>query len=252
MASKEKVHIMPADEAQSFLALTAIGDNGSSITDVLAENVGPHGITPADLERVKVPTGGATFWTIPSAEGDAAIKTVEGVVLHSRDVRGYWPDKFAGANVPPVCASQDGEIGICTDEALSLGGECAKCPMAQWGTATDEKGSPTSGQACKTRRLLLVLSVDSPLPRLLSVPPSSLKSVRQYAVRLSGQAKRLSEVLTAFELTKTKSRTGIEFSQVAARKVRDLDPEEVVAITKYAKAILPAFQAARIENDAAE
>ena len=234
-------------EQGGFLALQP-QEGGRSLAVTIATNAGPGGITPADLERIKVPAGGGIAWQLPDEE---VAKEFEGVILHQQAFRAFWKDKAVGEHRPPDCYSPDAEIGLCTDGVqsakLGIGGDCSKCPMAQWGTAIDEKGNKTKGQACSLRTMLLIVRPANLLPVILSVPPSSLKSVRQYILRLANKGTVYSEVTTLFSLAAEKSATGITYSQVVPKRGRDLMPGEIKGFVEYAKAVLPAFEGAVAE-----
>jgi len=227
-----------------FLALAQeAGKRG--FAETIKANAGPGGITPADLQRVKIPSAGGRAWDLGE---DEVAQEFEGVILHHRDIRAFWKDKAVGEHRPPDCYSPDAEVGLCTDAALSaklgIGGDCSKCPMSQWGTAMDEKGNATKGQACALRKMMLILRPGSYLPVVLSVPPSSLKSVRQYMLRLANKGTIYNGVTTVFALSSDKSANGITYSQVTPKRGRELTPAEVQGLVEYAHAVLPAFESA--------
>ncbi len=240
---KTKHAITSVEEPSSgFLALLP-QEGGKTIADVIRVNVGPGGITPADLERIKVPAGGQLAWTL---DDDEPAKEFEGVILAQRDIRAYWRERYNGEHTPPDCYSQDAETGVGTP-----GGSCAACPFAQFGSAVNEKGEAGKGQACALRRVLLILRPDNRLPVVLSVPPSSLKPVRNYLLRLSNKGTIFTDVTTVFGLAAEKSGSGIVYSQVMPRRGRDLGPTEGAALQEYVKAVMPAFQAVQVDREEA-
>src|ERR1043165_2918261 len=94
------------------------------------------------------------------------------------------------------------------------GGDCLKCPMAQFGSAIGQDGKPGRGQACKHVRLMLFLRQDDLIPLLVPVPPSSVKAAKKYNLRLVGAGYPYQGVVTQLRLTKTKNNDGIEYGQI--------------------------------------
>ena len=103
-------------------------DHGS-IRSLLSEAAGPQGITPEDLDKVTIPTGGAQMWTVPTLEGEDSVKDIYGIIVHHQDVRAYWSKSLeeSGGSEAPDCSSADSITGFGTP-----GGPCSKCPLAQW------------------------------------------------------------------------------------------------------------------------
>jgi hypothetical protein len=185
------------------------------------------------LDMVKVPSGGVTMWTIPDIiEGERFDKTIQGIVVLQRTIRSWWKlgfDERGGAGTqPPDCSSQDGIWGVGhpdghpdlvdTDapefayEAFDANGNalsgpktptryaCEACPLAQFGSGKNQRG-----QACRQNRLVFLLTQDSALPIVIKVPPSSLKLVQGFLLRLSGKAIPPHGAVLAFSLRKTQN-----------------------------------------------
>jgi hypothetical protein len=222
--------------SSAYLAL-----NGNvNIGAIIAENAGKAGITPGDLERVRVPAGGATSWTISTLQGETEAKTVDGIVVEFRDVRAYWSKPFdEGGGAPPDCSSADGETGVGTP-----GGACATCPLASWGSA----GKGRKGQACRSMRLIATLMPGELLPRVIVVPPSSLGTIRKFFNRLSSQALRYCDVVTSFALERTKNDAGISYSRILPTMAGEVDDATRPKVAAYRKAISPAFHAVTVEQ----
>lgn len=211
----------------------------SEISKIIAENVGPAGITEWDLDRIKVPAGGGTLWTLQTLEGEQAVPTIEGVIVHWRDGRVYWRDTFAGGSTPPDCSSRDGVLGIGTP-----GGDCSACPLSKFGSAASG-----TGQACKQYRLLYVLTRDKLLPTVIVCPPTSIAPVRKYLLRLAASGVSASSVVTSIGLERVQSRQGIAYSQVTLSLVERLDDP---ALRQYVELIRPVLDAAAISVETAE
>lgn len=205
----------------------AILNAGANVGATIAENLGGEAITPNDLTRVTMPTGGGKTWSIPSIDGEESVKELEGVIIYSKQVRAYWPGPMTG-NEPPSCQSPDTVHGI-----GDPGGECAKCPHAQFGSKLDANGEPGKGQACKLNRLLFLVRKDDALPLVVSVPPSSLVSVRKYLLGLGSNGLANHHVVTRLSLAQDKSTNGITYSKIVPSKAADLEPEARAQFDKY-------------------
>ena len=213
----------------------------ADIQELLRENLGGDTLNPNDLDRVKVPAGAGTRWEIPTISGTEAVQTIEGVIVHRASRRAYWPEKFSGANDPPQCFSDDGINGVGTP-----GGSCADCPLNQFGTAGD-------GKACKETRQLFVLTADSLIPVVVTIPPASLANVKAYFLRLLRNQLTPLDVVTNISLEKAQSKGGIDYSRVVLTAGGRLDLDATARLKAYAAELEPAFQAAaRIERDEVE
>lgn len=189
------------------------------IAEALHENLGGRPIGPRDLEQITVPAGGGISWTVQTLDGPDSIKAIEGVIVARRDQRTYWRDNFeGGGGTPPDCFSLDMEHGEGTP-----GGLCAECPFAKFGSA---RGGEGSGQACAQKMLLLTITKDELLPKVIVVPPSSLKAMRQYFMRLTSNALPYHAVVTKFGLRQTKSGGGITYSEIVPELGGRLTAEE--------------------------
>jgi len=200
------------------------------VQDVVRENLGETAdITPFDLERIRIPAGGGTQWELPDGTTAPAF---DAVIIGWSNCRGYWPGSFAGGE-PPQCWSTDGVTGI-----GDPGGECRRCPYAQFGTAVGADGESRRGQACKAMRRLLLLLPGQALPVLLTLPPTSLRPCRQYMLRLvSSDRLAYWQVITRFGLARQTNRSGIAYSVVSLERGAVL-PEEMAARAKaYADAV---------------
>jgi len=234
-------------QESTFAALAPLNDEDSlfSPDEVMADNFGNQSINPNDLDRVKIPAGGGTAWEVPTIDGDTEfVKELNVIIVAQRDVRSYYSTAFDGGNAPPDCYSLD-----CVNGVGDPGGKCADCPFSQWGTATDANGNPTDGQACNQRKLLLCISEESTLPFLISAPPSSLKTIKQYLVRLSGAKLPFWGVVTNLTLEKVKSGGGIDHSVVKPKYVRTITKEEVPLMRSYRNSLLEMFDMVRPEEN---
>lgn len=224
---------MTLAKSDQFLALQPNG------LEILRANMPTITMNPWDIDRVKVPAGGGMTLEIPDLdEGVKAVKSLEGIILHFASPRSYWAhglddDEGEGAG-PPDCSSANGIIG-----RGDPGGECATCPMNDWGTAM--KGS---GKACKEKRMLFLLQPSAYLPLLIQVPTMSIKNLNQYMMRLASTGTLYHNVVTGLALEKSLQRGGGNtYSKMVFRLVRRLGDAEIEAVRELAaqfKAVRPA------------
>lgn len=169
-------------------ALLVSEQEAAEFREAYAANIASGSITEFDLQRIKIVNGEA-LWKIPTLEGSATAPAIEGVVVLTRDTRAYYPSKEI-KNQPPDCSSNDAITGIpragTNDDRQKaglapIGGECAKCPMAQWESAD------SGAQACKQSKQLFMVRGTSMLPELVTLPPTSLKPAKQFFLKLTTQ-----------------------------------------------------------------
>lgn len=210
-----------------FAILTSGPEQAASITAAMKENVGEVGLF--DLTAIRFPSGGGTTWEIETLTEPLAEKKLEVVILAAQDARVYYEAGMeeTGSGTPPDCSSPDGVTGL-----GNPGGSCADCPFAQWGSANDGRG-----KRCSQRKQALVLTKHSNLPYLLSVPPTSLKPLRQYMLALTGQGLPYYGVVTELSLVKAVSGGGVEYAQLVCKFLRPLTPEEREVANPYRAAL---------------
>lgn len=280
LARKEAPGTIATTDAVDF-AIMATDPN--ELRDAIQAASNGQRIDPFQLDMVKVPSGGMTAWTIPDIiEGERIEKTIEGIVVLQRTIRSWWRlgfDERAGAGVgkqPPDCSSQDGVWGVGhPDGHPDLGPEnaevaqafayetfdadgnqvsgpkpttryaCEACPLAQFGSGKDGRG-----QACRQNRLVFLLTPESALPMVIKVPPSSLKLVQGFLLKLSGKAIKPWGAVLSFGLRKTQGAAGIEYAEIVPAFVAKLDSGALARIEATAEALRPALIGAQLDADA--
>lgn len=212
--------------AQSF---TALAIPAQELGEIIRENSGPGGISAFDLERIKVPAGGATSWELPTLTGPEAVQEFNGIILYFQDVRSYWEKAFTGGHQPPDCSSMNGTMGIGVP-----GGMCDRCPLNAWNSNKRSDGKSSSGKACKELRMMFILREGQILPTLIVLPVKSTQRSKQYLMRLTSEQKtRYYHTVTRFGLVKAKNADGISYSEVDfgfAKKLTDDDIASVMAM----------------------
>ena len=219
----------------------------AEIREAMDANVGSTGLTAGDFERIKIPAGGGTAWTIQSLDGEEIVKELAGIIISWRDTRAYWsvPMEQSEGNTPPDCYSMDARTGT-----GAPGGDCHKCALAQFGS--DPK---SDGQACKLIRQLFLIREENLLPEVVSLPPSSVRPARQYFLRLASKGVPCYSVVSKIGLEKTKNAQGIAYAKALLTAGGRLTPEETARAKAYATMIEPFLKAAPampIANDVAE
>lgn len=198
----------------------------------------------SDLTRVKVPTGGTTQFMIFDEDGvEQAVREIVGVVLATVDRRSFWQRKLdeaggegeEGGEGPPDCSSRDGQTGqgmYGVDSDLHPSGDCETCPMAARGSA----GTGTQASKCKSQKLLFLASTMEQLPMIVTVPPGSLKSYRDFRVgnvakrrRTGGGAKEL-KISLRVEKNPQKIKYGVLVFQGTGRA---FSPDEAAVIREF-------------------
>lgn len=207
--------------------------------EALREIVGANleGVKAA-FEMIKIPTGGLTYWQVPTdTEKPEMVEEIQGVILDHYPTRVYWREKYGqgSGNQPPTCFSLNGITGSLPREGDEFG-ECATCKWAQFGTATKQDGTPARGQACNVKHRVFILMPDrSILPYL--IPLSTMSSERKYegsfstfAVKQLSKMRKLSDIVTKIKLAEDRNTDGIKFAKAMFFFVAELSPEEKAKI----------------------
>lgn len=207
--------------------------------DIIKTNLGGQEVTAFDLDRVRVPDGKSDFWTIPSLDESESAKEVKGILIAIRDMRAWWPDAEPSGK-PPECSSGDGKYGTGKRWADDSDRQhnCKSCKYAQFGS--DPKGG--RGQWCKQVRALFLLRPDTFLPLVLFLPPTSIKPVKQFLLRMGSYGLSFNSVELGFGLKKDKNDEGQVYNVVEPRKTRELHPSEVEIVRQYADLARPGLQ----------
>jgi hypothetical protein len=193
------------------------------------------------FERIKIPSGGATMYEVPSETDEPeTVKEFSGVILYHHTLNAFYRSKYTGGSNPPDCGSFDGKLGI-----GDPGGSCEKCPYNQFGSG--DNGS----KACKNRRRVYILREGELFPILLSLPTGSLKPFTRFIKQQLSKGRKLNSVVTRLALKKVTNATGIAYSQAVFTLDRVLTPEEHVLIEKLSDQIKTYSSRVGFDADAA-
>jgi len=234
--SQDLTRIAPAP-----LALTVSEEEARAVKEAFATNIASGSITEFDLPRIK-PVNGEALWKIPTLEGHQTAPMIEGVIVFARDTRAYYPGKEI-KNQPPDCSSLDGITGV-AKAGVKLGGECKKCPMAQWDSAQD-----SGAQACKQSKQLFMLRGNSMFLEVVSLPPTSLKAVRQFFLKLVTQGVQYHQCIVRIDLVEAKNAQQQTYGKADMKFVRRLSADEAARAADF-RALAESI-AARVDVTAA-
>lgn len=224
MTKKENA-LATIDESQ-YPALTS----GAAQMEVIRGNMGGEDIAPEDLTTIRVPLGGATTWEIPTAEGVEPAAALEGILVHITSRRAFWASNDSDG--PPDCSSKDCRVG-----KGNPGGDCLLCPKSEFGSATNEDGSPGKGQACSKHKLLFLLRPGQLLPDVVSAPPTSLKALHCWQLQLGVPYYSFVTRLTLEKHEEGKKK----WSTIVPAKGEALGPDAVRQILEYSKTLQTLF-----------
>jgi hypothetical protein len=157
------------------------------------------------------------------------VTEMTGVILAVRRTRRHSVyDETAGKRVPE-CLLTHLEPDYGTVLATGELRECAICPFDKWGSATDDKGNPTRGKACREKRLLLFLRDGDALPVVVAAPPTSIRTVENFKNLAETRGQPLPTIhvkLTVARQTQGERAYGVlqvtNLGQLAGADIRDL------------------------------
>lgn len=219
-APASKGDIIPADDwalisDQEGLAAVIYNLQGESISEF-------------DLDRVKVPAGGATVFQIPGLDGITNAEAIEGIILHIGIRRAFWRDPTPSGK-PPECYSTDGLHGI-----GDPGGECGSCPFNQFGSAVRADGGQGRGKRCREMRMMLLIRPEDRLPIVVIAPPASIKGMKQWLLRLPVF---MFQAVVRLELESDKNGDGIKYSKIVPHYVGRISLDQARSLQKYAETL---------------
>lgn len=206
----------------------------AEVSDLIASNVGPEGMTQFDLTRAINPQGENVEWKIPGIEEKPEMTdTIEGVIVYHRLVRAYYETEYKGGGVPPSCASSNALQG-----EGNPGGDCLSCPLAKFGSGKNE------GKACREIKQLYILRNGELLPTLVNISSVNVRRPKKYLLDLLS-IKRLKfyQVVTKISLHPDKSSGGYDYARTDFSVSSVLSPEAQAAAHEMHKIFAPMLQA---------
>lgn len=233
MAKKEELAV----KAETFDLVTLSGDLAEAVQEEM------DGLGSIPFDRVKIPSGGGLAFEVPGETEDdtESITELAGVILDHNPVNAYWAEKFAGGNESPDCSSYDGRQGLVRETGELR--NCENCPYNQF-------GSDGAGKACKNMHRVYLLREGNPVPLILTLPPTSLKYLRNYiakSILLKGF--RCWQVITKITLKKEKSKDGITYSRAAFALADKLQPGQIERTEAMKEMVRSIYKTIDIEGD---
>jgi len=216
----------------------AVSTPAQEIAELFTDNFGGEKLDVFSLTTIKVPSGGAQQWEIPTLDGQEYDSTIQGVIVGIQKSRSYWAQGLddGDGSAPPDCQSPDLETGV-----GAPGGLCDLCPFNAWGSAG-------AGKACKEKWKVFVLRETSLLPVVVDFPPTSLRAMNRYRLALTEQNLRIADVVTAFSLEREKSNSGITYSKILLQYVGKVDENSRESLRRYTKSFSPMIAAASVKQ----
>ena len=233
--SQDLTRVAPAP-----LALSVTEEEARAVQAAFATNVASGSITEFDLPRIQVMKGEA-LWKVPTLEGFETTRSIEGVIVFARDTRAYYPG-METKNQPPDCSSIDGLTGV-AKAGVNLGGDCKKCSMAQWDSGDN------GAQACKQSKQLFMLRGSSMFLEVVSLPPTSMKAVRQFFLKLVTQGVQYYAGIVRIDLVEAKNAANQTYGKADMKFVRRLTADEIARAADF-RALAESI-AARVDVSAA-
>ena len=233
---------MPAKKNTELAAIDAAKFQIEAIdTTVTAEDISEEldGLGTVPLDRAKFPGSGGTQFEISDEDDEdetVNADSITGVIVHHHSMNSRWERAYEGSQEPPVCSSQNGKTGlnIQTGEVIA----CADCPFNQFGSATGNT------KACKNIHRLFIARDGNPVPLIVSLPPTSLRSFKNYvSKKLLMKGKKCNQVITKISLKKEKSQSGMNYAKAVFERAGDLSDKQIadaVNIGNFIKNIVTA------------
>lgn len=232
----------------------ALQQSPAQLNEIIKANLGNQKLSEFDLDRIGMPTGGRTKWTVPGLEGEEEVAELTGVIVHWKESRSYWTTSYedTGGGTPPDCSSRDA-VRATSTEGFDPGAPkdpdgfflCEGCPLAVYGSDPRE-GS--NSQACAQRRQLFLLTPEDILPVVVSLSPASLGAANKYFMRLSKAQVPYFAVVTT--LTLEQHAKPVKHSRAVFKMAQRLEGDHAEKIAQYAANMRPIFDS--VVPDAAE
>lgn len=183
------------------------------------------------------------------ANGDS----FDAVIAHLATCNAFYADKYdPNTPSPPDCAS----VGGVEPDSSSKSPQsklCATCEHMKWGTAIGPDGQPSRGRKCRQSKRLVLHYPNVDLPCLLSIPPTSLKTLEKYLKLLSTKIPGgipVWGVVTAFSFDPSASfvKLNIDVSEL----IQDVEKLTEIRALRATQPFLDAKSAYMTQKEAAE
>ena len=216
------------------------------LRDLMAENYA-EGEAPR-FPRIGFPTGGGKHYSVQVGEKSEALEKLRAAIVHHHQARAYF-GPGAATSRPPVCSSLDGQTGSLPRQGDRFG-ECRTCVHGRFGTAVNDKGEAGAGAACKDTRRLYILLPGESMPRLLTLPPGSLRNWQEFRDnQLMPLGLGLRGAIVEVGLEQTRNDNSIQYSRSTFRLGGRLDAESRAMVQALYEAVSRQSQAVAVTQE---
>lgn len=207
-------------EVKNFNLATFSEDMAAGITEEL------EGLGTIPFDYAKIPAGGGLAFEVGGTdeENPESVSELIGILLWHHPLNSYWKKELSSGSEPPDCISYDGITGV-----NRLTGEIQNCKTCSY----NQFGSKNRGKACKNMQKIYFLRESSLIPIVLTLPPTSLKYIRDYlAKQVLLKGLRSHEVVTKITLKREKNAESTAYSRVAFTLLGKLSPVQIEQVNK--------------------
>lgn len=220
----------------------------AELQDEMSDLDPESGIT---CRKIKIPSGGGLAYEVQGEDETNVeyMKEINAVIIFTHRVGGFWPGSYGDdeQNKIPVCSSMDGKTGLNTETGELT--SCETCPLNQFGSATDQKGGPGKGKACKNMRRLYMMMDGDPNFYLLTVPPTSIRDVNKQLAKIMAGGVPYTGLVVRLTLEKTQNAAGVAYSKVVIGKSGLLPPAVSAVAKEMRRQIKEQYQSMAITAD---
>lgn len=206
----------------------------SEVKEIYAEILAAQEEVGGTVEyRAKIPSGGGKAFEIITGneDTDEITQKLVGVIIHSHKCNALFEE--GNMSDPPICSSVDALVGYNRVTGEDCG--CLDCPHNKFGT--DSNGT---GKACKNMIRLYMMRRESPIPLIVSIPPTSLRGWQNYRLGVLGPRRlKPHEVVTELTLTGATSKAGKPYSVAKPRLVGALSEKDKACAAFFASGFRP-------------
>lgn len=234
-------------------AMAVLREDGAVGAMVQAFN--DMGMTQFQLNRLRVPAGGGTSWEVPTLEGSESLREIDVLIAWAKgNEKAWYRESYedSGGGSPPDCSSHDGitgfgnrELTVDGDDAQSHSYRCGRpgqpgcCPWNEWGSKRGDR--ETNAKDCADLAFLFFFYGEARLPMFLVVPPTSVKAVLEYNIRLMNYGKAPDSVITRLSLERVDTRP--PYSTIKLTPVGTLSDEDASKARAMSDAVKQTFAA---------
>lgn len=115
-------------------------------------------------------------------------------------------------------------------------GKCDSCPKNVWGSGSKDPADTRGPKACREGRLVYFLRPGSILPVVIQLPPTSIKPLKNYMLRLTNSQRPYWSVVTRLALEQHTDK-GVKWSTIVPTVVSMLDADQFPAVKAFSASV---------------